>query len=113
ASHYITADISDLTDPVAYRFGMTVIGGNVVYSTHKGTVQMSIDVGGHIIGLTLSNVLYLPDWNGEPLFSWNGISPRCRMMSEDSLMEVRMKSNDDLILRAVRNRGLYNFTALI
>src|SRR5690606_5660092 len=76
ASHHITADISDLTDPVAYRFGITVGGGTVLHSTHKGTVHMSVDVGGRVIALTLSNVLYLSDWNGEPLLSWNVISPK-------------------------------------
>src|SRR5690606_33511964 len=113
ASHHITADISDLTDPVAHSFGITVGGGTVLHSTHKGTVHMSVDVGGRVIALTLSNVLYLPDWNGEPLLSWNVISPKCSMIAEDSIIEVRMKSNNDLILRPVRNRGLYKFTEVI
>src|SRR5690606_8929411 len=29
ASHHITADISDLTDPVAYSFGITIDGGTI------------------------------------------------------------------------------------
>jgi hypothetical protein len=105
ASHHITADISDLTDPVAYCFSITVGGGNVLYSTQKRTVIMSVEIHGRVICLTLSN--------GEPLFSWNVISPKCHMSPEDFVIEVCMKSNNDLILRAVRNHGLYKFTELI
>ena len=35
------------------------------------------------------------------------------MTSEDSSIEVRLKTNNNLVLRAVRSHGLYKFTTLV
>ena len=49
--------------------GITVGGGTVLFSTYKGTVHLTIEIAGTMSSISLTDVLYLPDWNEMNLVS--------------------------------------------
>ena len=69
ASFYITADFSHLLNPVRGHVGLTVGGGRVMHATHQGNVSFNLEVAGSVISITLSDVLYVLDWNEASLIS--------------------------------------------
>ena len=44
-----------------------------MHATHQGNVSLDLEVAGSVISVTLSDVLYVPDWNQACLISWRKI----------------------------------------
>ena len=95
ASFHITADFSTPLEPIRCHVGLTVGGGACLHATHMGSVQLDIEIGGSVLSVTLSDVLYVPDWNEASLISWRKIDMlgRFRMVGEDGIITVQRKSN--------------------
>ena len=113
ATHHITADISHLINPKPTRVEIEVGGGNVLYSTMSGTVRFKVEYEGRVIGFSLSNVLYIPKWNSDPLISWNVISSKCVLTAENDWILITNKPNKAPIFKARRIQGLFRVSALI
>jgi hypothetical protein len=115
ASHHITADMSLLLDPQPYVIGIKVGSGTVMKSSYRGTVRLVVGVDNKDISLSLSNVLYLPEWKESNLVSWSKIAAlkKCYLYGEDNRLEVRMKSDNKVIIRAshLGSSSIYSFTA--
>jgi hypothetical protein len=84
----------------------------VLFSTHRGMVKLLIDVDNHVSSVTLSDVLYIPDWNNESLISWSsidslGISYLC---AKNHIVEVRLQTNHRVTIRAVLTDGVYRLS---
>ena len=61
ASFYITADFSHLPEPIRWHVGLTVGGIACLHAPHMGPVQLDMEIGGRVLSVTLSDVLYVPD----------------------------------------------------
>src|SRR6185503_18954422 len=111
ASHHITADFLCLTNPVSHRMEITVGGGKVLYSTHKGTVRLTVDIAGILSSISLTDVLYLPNWNETNLVSWKQIDQKGKyyLYGENGTLDVKSKSNDKIVLRSTSTISLYYF----
>jgi hypothetical protein len=111
ASHHITSDLTSLHNPEPFRIGIKVGGGQVLFSTHRGTIQLGSFIDGHIIPVTLYDVLYLPEWNmGDNLISWSKIDSKgtAYLNSSSGVSEIRMKNNHQTVLRAHLKDGIYH-----
>jgi len=73
ASCNITADFSHLHNPVHCHVALMVGGGRIMHTTLQGNVWLDIEVSSRVISITLTNVLYVPDWNEACLISWRKI----------------------------------------
>ena len=61
ALHHITANFSLLQEPTPAIVGsIKVGGGQVLYSTHKGNVRLTVENDGNSVDFLLSNVLFIP-----------------------------------------------------
>ena len=95
ASFHITADFSHLLEPIRLLVGLMVGGGACLHATHMRSVQLDTEIGGSVLSVTLSDVLYVPDWNEACLISWRKIDMLgCfRMVGEDCIITVQPKSD--------------------
>jgi len=109
ASYHITADFSHIHDPVRCHVGLTVGSGRIMHAMHRGNLWLDIEVSGHIISITLTNVLYVPDWNEACLISLRKIDEirMFRMIREDGVIEVRKKSDNSVVISAALEHGSY------
>ena len=73
ASFHITADFSHLLEPICCYVVLTVGGVACLHATHMRSVQLDLEIGGSVLSVTLSDVLYVPDWNEACLISWRKI----------------------------------------
>ena len=114
ASHYITADFFCLTNPVSHRMGITVGGGRVLYSTYKGTVRLTVDIAGIMSNISLTDVLYLPDWNETNLVSWKQIDEKGKyyLHGENGTLDVTRKTDNKVVLRSTSTTSLYYFQSI-
>ena len=69
ALYHITEDFSNLHDPGRCHVGLMVDVGGIMHATHRGNVWLDIEVSGHVISSTLTDVLYVQDWNEACLIS--------------------------------------------
>ena len=92
-SCHITGDFSHVLEPIRCHVGLTVGGGASLHATHMGSVQLDIEIGGSVLFVTLSDVLYVPDWNEAYLISWRKIDMlgHFRMVVEDGIITVERK----------------------
>jgi len=115
ASYQITADFSHLHDPVHCHVGLTVGGGTIMHATHRGNVWLDIEVSGYVISITLTDVLYVPDWNEACLISWRKIDDlrMFRMIGENGIIEVREKSDNSVVISAALEHGSYQVYPIV
>ena len=102
ASFHISADFSYLLEPIHCHVGLTVGGGACLHASHMGLVQFDMEIGGSVLSVTLSNVLYVPDWNAACLISWRKIDMlgRFRMVGVDGIVTVPCKSDHSPVFMA-------------
>src|SRR5690606_41749240 len=102
SSRLITADFSGRRGPAPAKVGIKVGSGWVVHSTHRGKVKMDVDVGGSVVPVTLSNVLYIPEWKECGLVSWPELEKtgKVRLAGQNVILEVRMLDTDRIVIRA-------------
>ena len=102
ASFHITTDFSDLLEPIRCDVGLTVGGRACLYATYMGLVHLDMEIGGSVLSVTLSNVLYVPDWNAACLISWRKIDMlgRFRMVGVDGIVTVPCKSDHSPVFMA-------------
>jgi hypothetical protein len=114
ASHHITADFLCLSAPVSRRVGITVGGGKVLYSTHAGTVRLTVEIAGILSNVSLTDVLYLPDWNVANLVSWKQIDQKGKfyLYGEKGTLDVRRKTDNTTILHSTSSTSLYTFQSV-
>jgi hypothetical protein len=82
----------------------------VLYSIHKGNAILKSFVDSRVISVTLYDVLYIPEWNmGENLVSWSTIDAKetAYLHSTKGVSHIRMKNNDQTVLRALLKDGIY------
>jgi hypothetical protein len=68
-------------------------------------------VDGRVIPVTLFDVSYIPEWNmGENLVSWSTIDTKgtAYLHSTNGVSNIRMKNNDQTVLRALLKDGIYH-----
>jgi len=113
ASYHITADFSHLLDPVHCHVGLTVGSGRIMHATHRGNVWLDIEVSGHVISITLTNVLFLPDWNEACLISWRKIDDlrMFRMIAEDGI--IQKKSDNSVVISAALEHGSFQVYLIV
>ena len=46
-----------------------VVGGPFLHTTHLGSVQLHMKLGGSVLYIAVSDVLYIPNWNVTDLIS--------------------------------------------
>ena len=99
--------MSLLLDPKPYVIGIGVGSGTVMKSSHRGTVRLVHGVDGKDVQVSLSNVLYIPEWKESNLISWREIckTKRCYLYGDDDSLEVRLKADNSTILRAALLEG--------
>ena len=90
-SCHITAVFSHLLEPIRCHVGLAVGGIACLHATHMGSVQLDMQIGGCVLSVTLSDVLYVPDWNEACLISWRKIDMlgRFRMVGEDGMITIQ------------------------
>ena len=90
ASFHITADFTHLLEPRGWHVGLTMGGVACLHARPMGSVQLHIEIGGRVLSLTLSDDLYVPDWDEACLCScWKIDMLGCfRMGGEDGIITV-------------------------
>ena len=98
----ITADFSQLLEPIRCHAGLTVGGGACLRATHIGSVQLDMEIGGSVLSVTLSDVLYVPDWNEACMISWRmrDLLRHFRMVGDHSMITVQCKSDPSPVFSA-------------
>ncbi|MHB8545134.1 MAG: DDE-type integrase/transposase/recombinase, partial [Leptospirales bacterium] len=115
ASFHITADFSHLQEPVRCHVGLTVGGGRVMHATHQGNVSLDVEVSGSVISVTLSDVLYVPDWNEACLISWRKIDElgNFRMIGESGVIDIIRKVDNAIVFSATLQHGSYQVNPIV
>ena len=95
ASFDITADLFHLLDSIRCYIVLSVGGGVSLHATHMRSVHLYIEIGGSVLPVTLSDVLYVPDGNEARLISWRKIYMlgHFQMVGEDGIITVLHKSD--------------------
>jgi hypothetical protein len=78
---------------------------------HKGNVMLKSFVNGGVISVTLYDVLYISEWDmGENLGSWSIIDAKrtTYLHSTNSVSDIRMKNNNQIVLRGLLKDGIYH-----
>ena len=114
ASFHIIADFSYLLEPIRWHVGLTVGGGAWLHVTHMGSVQLDREIGGSVLSVTVSDVLYVPNWNEAFLISWRKIDMLrgLRMVSEDGIITVQHKSDHSAVRIGEFMHGCYQVLPL-
>ena len=114
ASFHVTADFCYLGERIHCHVGLTVGGGAFLQATHMGSGQLDMEIGGSVLSVTLSDVLYVPDWNEHRLISWRKIDMLCRfrMLDEDGIIPVQRKSDHSAVFIAELMHGYYQVLPL-
>ena len=63
ASFHITTDFSHLLDPVRCYAGLMVGGRGVMHATYLRNLSLNIEVSSSVISISLSDMLYVHDYN--------------------------------------------------
>jgi len=115
ASYHITADFAHLHDPVCCHVGLVVGCRRIMHATHRGNVWLDIAVSRHVISITLTDVLYVRDWNEACLISRRKIDDlrMFRMIRENGMIEVRKKSDDSVVISAAHEHGSYQVYPIV
>ena len=114
ACFHITSDFSHLLEPIRCQVGLTVGGGACFYATHLRSVQLYMEIGGSVLSVTLSDVLYVPECNEACLISWSKIDilGSFRMVGEDGIITVQRKSDHSPVFIAELMHGCYQVLPL-
>ena len=73
-----------------------------------------MEIGGSVLSVTLSDVLYVPDWNEACLISWRKIDmlARFRMVGEDGIITHQRKCDHSAVFIAELMHGWYQVLPL-
>ena len=95
ASFHITPDFSHGLEPRRSHVGLTVGSGACWHATHMGSGQLDVEIGGRLLSVTLSDVLYVPPCNEACLISCRefDVLGGFRMVGEDGIITVPYKSD--------------------
>lgn len=85
----------------------------MLYSTHKGTVRFVVNDENVSREFTLSNVLYIPEWNTANLISWNELSNKCKYVGEGTITTVSLKNGQPIFTAKLNNEGLPQVKATV
>ena len=109
ASLHITADFSHLLEPIRCHVGFTVGGGACLHAIHMGSVQLDMEIGGSVLSVTLSDVLYVPDSDEACLITRRKIDMlgRFRMVGEHGIITVLRKYDHSPVFIAEFMDGCY------
>ena len=107
AASHITADFFHLLEPIRCHVGLTVGGGACLHATHLGSVPLDMEIGGSVLSVTRSHVLYVPDWNEACLISCRKIDMLCRfrMVRENGIITVQRKCDHSPVFIAELMHG--------
>ena len=95
------------------QIGIKIGNGSVLWSTHSGTVNLRVNVGHLMIPVSLTGVLCIPEWHEVSLISWKQIDRQGKayLHGSNGVLEIRLIKDDQAILRAHSNDGIYTFPA--
>ena len=114
ASFHISAEFSHLLEPLRCHVGIIVRGGACTHATHIGSVQLNMEISGSVLSVTISDVVYTPDWNEAFLMSCRKIDMlgHFPMVGEDGIIKVQCKSNHSPVCIRESIHGCYQVLPL-